>query len=420
MYRSYRKLSGLKRNQIKYVFLGTAIGFLGGSTNYPLWYGIPILPVGNILVSVYVLLIAYTIVRYRFMDINLVITRAGIFIVVYSVVLGIPFALAFGYQEQLQELIGKNWWIIPLISSTVLATAGPLLYLYFQKKAEGRLLEEQHEYQSTLRKASMGMGRIKDLKKLLNLIVHIVVRAVKIENSEVYLWHEESKSYVLKASKSFKIIPDSNQRIKVDSQIISMLRKQKEPLVFDELKQKSQDHGDKYVSNVIADMEEVNAALIVPSFIENKLIALIVLGKKRSGKPFSQDDLMVFSILANQSALAIENAMFYEESKRTQEQLFKAEKMATIGTMADGLSHQINNRLHAMGFIAGDAIDTINIKQQENLPEDIKKTLEEVRYSLKRIEENVKQGGEIVMDNHFRIVKRLPAGAYHYAFIAIS
>lgn len=26
----------------------------------------------------------------------------------------------------------------------------------------------------------------------------------------------------------------------------------------------------------------------------------------------------------------------------------------------------------------------------------------------------------LVMDNHFRIVKRLPAGAYHYAFIAIS
>jgi ubiquinone/menaquinone biosynthesis C-methylase UbiE len=27
---------------------------------------------------------------------------------------------------------------------------------------------------------------------------------------------------------------------------------------------------------------------------------------------------------------------------------------------------------------------------------------------------------KLAMDNHFRIVKRLPAGAYHYAFIAIS
>ena len=132
------------------------------------------------------------------------------------------------------------------------------------------------------------------------------------------------------------------------------------------------------------------------NFSENKLIAIVALGKKRSGKAFSQDDLVVFSILANQSALAIENAIFYEESKRTQEQLFKAEKMATIGTMADGLSHQINNRLHAMGFIAGDAIDTINIKQQENISEDVKKVLDDVKYSLKRIEENVKQGGEIV------------------------
>ena len=41
--------------------------------------------------------------------------------------------------------------------------------------------------------------------------------------------------------------------------------------------------------------------------------------------------------------------------------------MATIGTMADGLSHQMNNRLHAMGFIAGDALDTIRLKQKKRI-----------------------------------------------------
>jgi signal transduction histidine kinase len=130
--------------------------------------------------------------------------------------------------------------------------------------------------------------------------------------------------------------------------------------------------------------------------MDQKLIAILVLGNKRSGKLYTEDDLAVFSILANQAGLAIENAQFYEKMKETHQQLLKAEKMATVGTMADGLSHQINNRLHAMGFIAGDAIDTIKLKKKGKLSPDMKELLEEIQHSLERIEDNVKRGGEIV------------------------
>ncbi len=70
--------------------------------------------------------------------------------------------------------------------------------------------------------------------------------------------------------------------------------------------------------------------------------------------------------------------------------------MATVGTMADGLSHQINNRLHAMGFIAGDALDTIKLKKKGKLTKEMKDLLNEIEYSFSRIEDNVKRGGEIV------------------------
>ncbi|HLD69625.1 MAG TPA: HAMP domain-containing sensor histidine kinase, partial [Candidatus Omnitrophota bacterium] len=98
----------------------------------------------------------------------------------------------------------------------------------------------------------------------------------------------------------------------------------------------------------------------------------------------------------NQAGLAIENAQFYEDMKKTHEQLFRAEKMATIGTMADGLSHQINNRLHALGFIAGDAMDSIKLKRGVPMPEEIQQLLKDVEFALNRVQDNVKQGGEIV------------------------
>ncbi|MGE0267573.1 MAG: ATP-binding protein [Candidatus Omnitrophota bacterium] len=310
--------------------------------------------------------------------------------------LGIPFNIAFGLQDFLKSIFREEWWIFPLVVSTVLATIGPYIYIYIQKKAEDRILQEQRQYQATLRQASLGMGQIKDLKRLLNLIVHVVTRAVKIENCKIFLRHEDSKRFVLKAVKGEKNNVDEKNHLGFDSLLVNYFNQVKEPIVYEEVKQRRTDIGGEGLGEIEAILEKMDAALVVPSFIEQKLIAIISLGKKRSGKLYTHDDLAVFAILANQSALAIENAQFYEDMKRTHVQLLKAEKMATVGTMADGLSHQINNRLHAMGFIAGDLIDTIRHGKQNGHPPKTKELLEEIESGLERIQQNVKHGGEIV------------------------
>lgn len=366
-----------------------------GIVDYIPKYGVNWYPWGWIFEVMFASIVAYAIIKYRFMDITLAITRTGIFVVVYSFVLGIPFALAFGWRERLITLIGEMWWMVPLVSSTVLATAGPFIYLYIQKRAEDRLLREQRRYQSTLRQASSGMSRIKDLKRLLNLIVRIVSRTVNLEHSAIYLFDDTEKKYLLGASRN-----RSKQKlsgiIERNSSLAKYLANSEEPIVYEEIKQRNQDYSDSELKKVELELENLDAALVVPSFVEKRLLGFIVLGKKRTGKLYSQDDLAVFQILANQAALAIENAQFYEDAKRTQEQLFQAEKMATIGTMADGLSHQINNRLHALGFIAGDTLDSINLKKSIKVTPEIKKLLAEIKHSLERIQDNVKQGGEIV------------------------
>jgi signal transduction histidine kinase len=269
--------------------------------------------------------------------------------------------------------------------------------MYLQKKAEEQLLVEQHQYQTTLRQASMGMGQIKELARLLKLIVHIVTRAVFIEHCEIYFFHEDSTRFTLKASRGWPLIGrDQISIIDSNSTLVKYLEEVKESIVFEEIEQYAKDYGGKKLRDIEDIARKLDGALIVPSFMDQKLIAILVLGKKKSGKLYTQDDIAVFSILANQAGLAIENAQFYEKMKETHKQLLKVEKMATIGTMADGLSHQLNNRLHAMGFIAGDALDTLKLKKKEDLPSDMRELLDDIEYSLKRIEDNVKCGGEIV------------------------
>ncbi|MBP9854374.1 MAG: GAF domain-containing protein [Candidatus Omnitrophica bacterium] len=392
----FNRIGGIKQIQGKYLFWGMLLGFLGGSTtSFPSW-GIDVYPAWHFFICVYIAISTYAIFKYQLMDIRVAITRLGVFVIVYSLVLGIPFGLAFWGQEWLKNNYADNWWIVPLVFSTVLATIGPFIFIFIQKKAEDRLLQEQRQYQATLRQASLGMGQIKDLKRLLNLIVHVVTRAVKIDNCKIFLRHEDSKQFVLKAVKGDKENIDEQSHLGFDSLLVNYFNQVKEPIVYEEIKQKRTDVGGEGLAEIEESLERIEAALVVPSFIEQKLIAIISLGKKRSGKLYTHDDLAVFSILANQSALAIENAQFYEDMQRTHVQLMKAEKMATVGTMADGLSHQINNRLHAMGFIAGDLIDTIRHGKENGHPPKTKELLDEVESGLERIQQNVKHGGEIV------------------------
>ncbi|MCD6539637.1 MAG: hypothetical protein J7K37_02915, partial [Candidatus Omnitrophica bacterium] len=118
LFKGYKIASPSKRNQIKYLLLGSIIGYLGGVDKLLVSYNIHILPFypfGAYTIPIYVGIIAYAIVKHRLMDIRVAITRAGIFAFVYSLVLGIPFIIGY---------LTKSW-LIPTTIMFFLATTGP-------------------------------------------------------------------------------------------------------------------------------------------------------------------------------------------------------------------------------------------------------------------------------------------------------
>lgn len=345
--------SGSKRNQLKYFLIAMSIGWLGPHGFFLTHFGLTIYPYSNFLVAVYPLIIGYAIVRYRLMDISLVITRSSIFIAVYSIVLGLPFLFAFGLQDWLKSYLGDMWWLSPLILLTVLATAGPFIYLYIQRRAEEKLFEDQRRYQATLRQAATGMGRIKDMDKLVGLIENLIKESVGVEHCKVYMEGLMAHSSSLMAkSKTHEPETMSNEQSSVfiepsalPGRQAAMSHEQNDVFVYSELKQRAMDNPDAKLDDVVAQMEALNAELIVPVALDQKVIAHLVIGRKVSGELFTDDDISVFQILAGQAALGFENAQYYDDIKSANEKLFQAEKLAYVGTMASSIVHEIRNPL---------------------------------------------------------------------------
>ena len=134
----------------------------------------------------------------------------------------------------------------------------------------------------------------------------------------------------------------------------------------------------------------MHASVIVPGFLDNKLLGFLMLGDKRSGRIYTTEDLNTFSVLASQAALAVDNALLYEnieeqvrqrtkELVEVQKQLIQAEKLATMGTLAGGVAHEINNPLTAILTNAQMLLATNN-----TLDTDSKESLQLIEEATKR------------------------------------
>ena len=81
---NFKKVNGLKREQIKYFFIATSIGFTGGITFCFPSFGVNLYPYGILTVSLYPLIMTYAILKYNFMNINIIIRRSLIYSLLIS------------------------------------------------------------------------------------------------------------------------------------------------------------------------------------------------------------------------------------------------------------------------------------------------------------------------------------------------
>jgi CheY-like chemotaxis protein len=85
--------------------------------------------------------------------------------------------------------------------------------------------------------------------------------------------------------------------------------------------------------------------LVVPLVGGKGVLGAFAVDNRRGGAPFGWEDRTLLEGLANQAAVALENARLVEDLRNTREQVLRFDRLGTLGTLAAGLAHEINNPL---------------------------------------------------------------------------
>jgi two-component system, NtrC family, sensor kinase len=109
-------------------------------------------------------------------------------------------------------------------------------------------------------------------------------------------------------------------------------------------------------SSVLDFMSDTEAAFLdrlgievcFPLMSMNRLIGILLVGRKDAGEPFSKLELSFISSLLPQAGIALENALLFKEQRERFRRMSRADRLATIGELAAGAAHEIRNPLTAI------------------------------------------------------------------------
>ena len=309
----YRKSRDpVHQNRIKYLIIVLLLIFAGSVTNSTDLHRYPVDVGFNILAA---LILAYAIFRHQLLDISAVV-RKGVLYSMLTVLLGAGYFLLILGVVHLFRLTTTPEMFLPAVILAIITALVTQPFLQWAQSWVDRLFfREKYDAMEMLRRLSQKMAPELDLERLTGMILTEVTETMHIRHAGFFLRLGDQGEYYLMAQKGMAIGDLRLQRqhplvVFLESSHDALTRYQVEVLPqFRALWQEER-----------RDLERIDGELYLPLKTQGELVGIFVVGPKRSGLPYTQDDQLILLTLTRQMTVSIENALlFAAEARRRQE-----------------------------------------------------------------------------------------------------
>ncbi len=205
-------------------------------------------------------------------------------------------------------------------------------------------------------------------------LVELTRQVIPVIDCNVYICNDTSRNLEKLSNRSAEYL-DKIIEAYVEDGIIDYVLREKRSVVLPD------------INTSIGELNE-RSFVIVPLILRNEGIGVYLIHTDKNHKDFTNQILLLLSILANQTAVAVENSKNYnallkanEELKVMQAQMIQAAKLAAVGELAGGIAHEINNPLQIL-------LGHIQLMQ---LGRDLPKRIEIIRGQVEKISQIMKR-----------------------------
>ncbi len=307
-----REASADNRNRLNYIIAGLVISMFGGIFDVLPVFGLPLYPGAIIGLIVFCILTALAMVKYHLLDIQIAIRR-GIAYLLLSTVVGIPYAgaiLALNYYlSQLSERIVV--YIFLLIAGAVGLQP---LWQWAQNAVDRLFYRGRFDFMTTLTGLTTRTHSIGQVPEFTRNVAELICKVLGCNECHI-LTRGITSLKDLSATGS-----ESPTSISCDNPLVSWFETHDGVLRHDELQQFPQLLA--MTSHQTQEISSLNAELYVPVKTgENRLVAIITVGRKRSGAPYGLDEEKILKDTADRLAVNLENAYLYMVERSLRESL---------------------------------------------------------------------------------------------------
>ena len=185
------------------------------------------------------------------------------------------------------------------------------------KEAEDEIKKHVEDLESLLsfllgiHEFGVATSGIVEIDRLAKLIVTSGTRLLRTEIGSLMLVNKETNMLEIVAARGLPEEVVKNTRIPISQGIAGKVAEEGEPILCENIETDnrfSRQSNEKYTSK---------SFVSVPLKVQNKIIGVLNINNKESKQKFDQKDLRLLTILADQSAMTIENAELYKHMQNT-------------------------------------------------------------------------------------------------------
>ena len=337
-YKAKEKTSPLESTRIQYVFWAFVIGYIA-SLDFVQSYGVALYPTGYLFAGLWVIIVTYAILKYQLLDIaqitrNQFLPYAQVFALIplYFVILGLTRMFTGTMQYILAGIL--------LATFAVLAEVLVSIQKHMEKAVEYTLFRKKYDAYETLTEFSKALVAILDLKNLNEKIIGTISRVLEIDKISLFLLDKEKDYHFCAAGRGVDAERFKDLKIRRFAHYLEeidrfVLREDLEQAVPSSVAQKA-------VLNTMALLE---AELCIPLRNKDRMIGFMNLGHKVNLNMYTQEDLELLFTLAQNAAIALDNALLYEDLRKQKALIHRTDRLRSLETIAGGFAHEIRNPL---------------------------------------------------------------------------